>query len=604
MGIEPSYLSVARLFQSPYVFRVPKYQRNYAWDEEQIDDFLDDLQKCHESRTSGGRRNHFFGGIVSIAKTVPGSSRFDCEIVDGQQRLATFIILMSRVIKLCEELSREAASANDTDNENLAMHRIDRLKNTYLKFEDEINRRAVTLDKIELSAPDNQFFKDLIYSLSPSPSRDSHRRLEDAFTRIENKISEIVNNVSTISDKLDVLKSIEDIVVEDFTVIYISTDSKGEAYRLFQVLNNRGISLTEGDLLRARTLELLDNPSFSNQQATAENIWDKILSDPPELTEAFLRSYYASVRGKRPSKSRLFDEFLEAFFPEHNSQTILDQEADNIIQTIKNIEEEIEIYRKIVDGIWPFNRISPITLWDTDRLNLLIRELKFTNCIPLLLAACKLDQQKFSKIIQLTERFVFRYKIICNIHVTPLTNIFHRHAVLIRQDPSRYSINSFKNDLQTLQSRAPDNVFEPQLNQLAYSASRGNKQIKYLLTTLEHYFRWYEGGASGTPQCRDKSRVFDFTNTTIEHIYPQNASGTNLDQSMEGLKHTLGNLTFLGREDNEMADDSNFNTKKSILSSSSVQMNRKIAEKTTWSATEVQARQQILIEISKKVFKL
>ena len=65
----------------------------------------------------------------------------------------------------------------------------------------------------------------------------------------------------------------EDILIEDFTVIHISTDSKTEAYRLFQVLNDRGISLTDGDLLRARTLELLDNGAFETQQTTAETEW-------------------------------------------------------------------------------------------------------------------------------------------------------------------------------------------------------------------------------------------------------------------------------------------------------------------------------------------
>ena len=224
MPIEPRYLSITRLFQEPFTFRVPKYQRNYAWSEEQIDDFLDDLTKCYNNAASGNRRHHFFGGVVSIAKSVPGSSRSDCEIVDGQQRLATFIILMSRVIKLCEELSREAASASDQENETLATHRINRLKNIYLKFEDEINRRAVTLDKIELSSPDNQFFKDLLYGLSPTPSRDSHHRLKDAFTKLEDKLR-VVNQKPSLGDKLDALKDIEDILAEDL-VIHISTDTR------------------------------------------------------------------------------------------------------------------------------------------------------------------------------------------------------------------------------------------------------------------------------------------------------------------------------------------------------------------------------------------
>jgi len=607
MAIEPRYISITRLFQSPYTFRVPKYQRNYSWSEEQIDDFLDDLQKCYVAARTNIRRHHFFGGVVSIAKTVTGSSRSECEIVDGQQRLATFAILMSRVITICEGLLREAEAINDQTNMDLATHRINRLKNIFLKLDDEVNMQPVSLDKLELSAPDNQFFKDLIHNIAPipNPSRESQLRLKDAFSTIETKLREIVGTGATIRDKLEILKQIEDVITEDFTIIYISTDTKSEAYRLFQVLNNRGMSLTEGDLLRARTLELLDSPPYATLQSSAEETWNKILCDPPQATEAFFRSYYASVRGKRPSESGLFDEFLDAMFSEHRNQTISPADAANIVQTIKHIEEEVITYRDLIEGEWPY--LAPdlqISVWDKDRLSLLIRELKHTNCLPLLLAAAKLPQDGFSQIVQLVERFVFRYKIICNVHVTPLTNLYHKHAVLIRQNPQGYSINSLITDFQGLQPKAPDELFETQFNQLSYSRSRGNKEIKYLLTTIEHYLRWFEDGATGTPLCLNKSIVFDFGHTTIEHVYPQNAPAANRNAAIERLKQTIGNLTFLGKDDNELADAADFNTKKPVLAASSVLMNKKIASTANWTQREVQDRQTLLLDIAKKIFKI
>jgi hypothetical protein len=599
--IEPRHLSIARLFGEPHTFTVPKYQRSYAWDEEQVDDFLDDLQKCYDAALNGERRHHFFGGVVSIARSVTGSSRAECEVVDGQQRLATFIILMSIVVKICKKLSLEATASGDMQNKTLADHRDNRLKKTYLIFEDEVNRQPINVDKITLSNADNQFFKDMIYNQSPSATRDSHKRLDRTFGKIEKKIDGLINGVASISDKLDILKNIEDILIDDFTVIHIRTDSKPEAYRLFQVLNDRGISLTEGDLLRARTLELLDNSSFLTQQTTAETTWDRILSNSPKTTEEFLRTYYSSVHGRRPKPTGLFDDFMDAFFPQHTASPLTVANADTIVTTISDMEKELVIYRNLIAGDWPYARRT-IDLWDTDRLNLLIRELPHINCLPLLLAASKLTQRKFANLVNIIERFVFRYKIICGAHVTPLTNMYYRHAVQIRQNPATYSVNSFKTDLRTLLMRAPDAVFETHLNQLTYSPSRGNKQIRYFLTTLEHYYRWYKRGSNGNPKCLDKSRVFDFTNTSIEHIYPQNASGTTRNAAMESLKHQLGNLTFLGRDDNALVDNSNFAAKKLILEASSVQMNRKIAENTSWSTTEVSSNKSTLIDIAKKIF--
>lgn len=83
-------------------------------------------------------------------------------------------------------------------------------------------------------------------------------------------------------------------------------------YRLgFQVLNDRGAGLTEGDLLKSKTLEVLEK-HFSIKQASIETAWDEILQDEPKQVEQFLRYYYASVCGNRVGRTTLYDDFLTA----------------------------------------------------------------------------------------------------------------------------------------------------------------------------------------------------------------------------------------------------------------------------------------------------
>ena len=48
--ISPEYLSIGRLFQSNFIFSVPKYQRGYAWGDTEVEDFLNDLWKCYGAR--------------------------------------------------------------------------------------------------------------------------------------------------------------------------------------------------------------------------------------------------------------------------------------------------------------------------------------------------------------------------------------------------------------------------------------------------------------------------------------------------------------------------------------------------------------------------
>ena len=64
MRVNPQHISVGRLFQQHYVFRVPRYQRGYSWDEPQVADFIHDISRCYRARASGTPRHHFFGGVV------------------------------------------------------------------------------------------------------------------------------------------------------------------------------------------------------------------------------------------------------------------------------------------------------------------------------------------------------------------------------------------------------------------------------------------------------------------------------------------------------------------------------------------------------------
>jgi len=602
MAINPQYTTIGRLFSNRYSFLVPKYQRNYAWEEEQVGDFLDDLQKCYYA-AERGRRQHFFGGTVSVTQQVRGSPRQDLQVVDGQQRLATSVLLMAQVIRRYELFMNEAEQSNDMTNKDLAERRIHLLEEAYVEFADEEDQAPATLDKMKLSGPDNQFFQDLIRNRNPNSSqRESHKRLEDAYKAMDKKLGALVDGQPTISDKLRALKRIEDVMVEDFSLIHITTDNKTDAYRLFQVLNDRGMSLTEGDLLRATTLELLGDPRWRTHQESAEKLWDQILSGAPNTTEAFLRAYYSSVCGKRPGKTTLLDEFLERFFPQRDTPPETEQEAKVIVETIKNLHSESEKFHCLIDGDWPYEEDGVTTLWARDRLRLLIIELKHTNCIPLLLAACKLPAEKFSEIVRCVERFAFRYKIICNAHMTPLQNVYYTQAVSIRADVSNYRTSSLRTAMHELMSKVPDSLFESALNRQTYSKAGGNKAIKYLLLSVEHYWLWINRGATGEPRCIDESVMFDFPNTTIEHIYPQSATGTRKSAPMEQLKHSLGNLTVMGAGPNSIADDSDFTTKKSILTQSNLQINILLGQNAQWTRTEVTAWQRNIVEVAKKVF--
>ena len=85
------------------------------------------------------------------------------------------------------------------------------------------------------------------------------KRKAESHTKLQGFVNSIVDSLPNIDDKLDALTKIEDIIHNNCTIIFIDSQTRESAYKLFQVLNDRGAGLTEGDLLKSKTLESLEN---------------------------------------------------------------------------------------------------------------------------------------------------------------------------------------------------------------------------------------------------------------------------------------------------------------------------------------------------------
>ena len=606
MNIEPEYSAVGRFFADNPVYTIPIYQRGYAWEKQEIDDFLKDLENVFNARKNGNPKNHFLGSIVTVQHKLTGVvGKHSYELVDGQQRATTFVLLAAAICEQFKNIITICVKKSDTNNEKIAINRLSSLEKRFIEFEQEVNRRFSNQRVLTLSKADNSYFIELIKGSNPDDSqRDSHKRLKNAFSNIKKRIKQLTED-RDITIYLDNLEILVQNIEADFSLLRIITYSQSEAYSLFQVLNDRGKSLTEGDLLRAKTLEMLEN--YQPQQLSVENYWDSILKDKTNQTEAYLRWIYASHIGYRPGTNTLFDDFLKAFYPESSLSQLTSTDADRVFVSTEMIKKEIDNARKIEQGEWIFPIAQPITSWDRNRLHLLMRELRNDSSMPVLLAAALLDHKKFAEIVTLAERMMFRYTIICGQHYSAIAEIYESEALEIRKNPSGYNLNNLKSKLQNLlNTRADDRTFRASLDSLVYKKNGGgNKPLKYFLISIEDYWRWYhEDSAVGDPLCKDKSRLYPFADTTIEHIYSSNASGRDYNTATEELKNTIGNLTILGPLDNSTIGNDSFTDKRPIFKSSSVSMNHEIANSTSWGRIEILRRTEKLKDLAVKIFKM
>ncbi len=603
MTITPVHLPVGQLFQQNFIFRVPKYQRYYAWDDEQIEDFLKDLDVCVAERRANRTRHHFLGGIVTVATPHVGSARRNVEVVDGQQRLATFTLLALALRRAMKALAAQvSASAANSPAEYLES-RAASLWRQYESFQDSVALQVLEISRLELSKPDKAFFDALLQGQPVVPARRSHEMLLNAYDRIAAKLNAMVAAQATDVEKAESLSFVDAVLANDWTVIHMEASDRREAYMLFQVLNDRGAGLTEGELLRAKTLEILDNGGSAAQSQTVEDAWDAILAGQPERINEGLRWIYNSYKGERPRKASLFDDFLAVRYPMHSAAQLTPVQASTVVANTITLKDDFDRMARISDGAWPYAVPSPqVPLWDRDRLRLLIVELKLVVCMPLLIPASTLDQQIFARIVHVLERFMFRYKVIVNARIEAAMRIYGKHAQIIRAAPATFDLALLVSDLNGLLAlHAPDALFRSRLDEMRYTKTATNKPLKYLLLTLDAYEAWYAAGAVGVPTA-DKTTVADFTHNTLEHVYPQNSVAPVA--AMEERINRLGNIAVLSPADNAAAGNLEFAVKKPILQNSLSRLNRRIGATPVWDSVAVDDRQALIRDMALKIFAL
>ena len=587
-------LALSDLFAQRSPFHVPKYQRSYAWADEELKDFVKDLEQTLNSRQSSNPTKHFFGGIVCLQHPAQNTLGRKYEVIDGQQRLATFGLLFARIRYWNTVVSGECRLAGDPDGANLADARAERVRTTLLEYQDEIDGKPVQQQRVILSKSDKEFYAALVGGTSLTPQRESHNLLLRANEGIDTFIKGVVDAAPDNRAKLAALDALAKAATDDCHVVHLVSDIKTEAYRLFEVLNDRGRSLSEGDLLRSTTLERLE--ATSTLQDQAEKIWDNILTAKAGYIDRFLRTYYASHAGKRAGHRSLFDDFLREFFP--SGQT-----PATILKTLKDVQSSYALFGCLTEGDWPYEN-SSVASWDRNRLKLLSQVLKNDLSLPLLLAACQLSEKQFASVVHLVEFAVFRHIHCSRQHPSKLDSVFLLHAVEIRTKPNHYKPNALRNTLKlTLDAYSGDSVFKEGIrSELVYRVKAGNTILKYFLTTVEHFQSWYANGAHGNPTCKDKTAVYDLSQIQIEHIYPR--SSASPDPAMETVKQHLGNLSFWGPNDNTKAANQSFGAKKKIYALSNVQLNQDLVKLPKFELPELESREIDLVVRALAIFRM
>ncbi|MDE9538558.1 DUF262 domain-containing protein [Xenorhabdus bovienii] len=592
MNVKPEYMSFGELFKNNNIFYTPPYQRDYSWEEEQIEQFCNDIKESLSKKSQGKNFEHFFGGVVCAQeKNLGGNRGIENLLVDGQQRLSTIVLFFSVVKVALDELKCK----DEKDNEYKKMIFNDIYK--YFYFDEREHREINKRIRVSIGHADNDFYQALIDGHPLAPTRNSHHLMLNAKKFFQELFTKDLFLQKNISECLEILDEIVKLFEESFLVIHIVTNSIDEAYKLFTVLNDRGINLTEGELLKAYTIGMCGNNTSYSRKITDD--WDVILKHPPKKVTNYLRWIIIMLVGKNVTSSSVLDEYKSSFLEEFLS-------LDELEKRVGLIRKSVEKLEYISEGEWPFD--SENINWHKGKLDLLINKLKHTHAMPLILAASFSEPKEFKNIVNETYKFFIRYKMISSLHASLFSSLYSGLAKKIYIARDRFTIKELHYEFnKVIEQKDPENInFINGIRGLMYQRKGDNKPIKCLLITIQENWSWLMLPCQGTSENRlrreENSIIYDFNNTTLEHLYPYSAPSEYKSPETEKIKNTIGNIVILDPGRNARNENKLFNKKKDIFINTGIGIHSFIVDKDDWNESNIIELTDKYIDYAVKVF--
>ncbi|WP_431470131.1 DUF262 domain-containing protein [Sphingosinithalassobacter sp. LHW66-3] len=589
--------TLAALFGGITVFKVPAFQRVYSWDAEAVDAFLADIERCYLKRRDDEPERHFFGSIVTGPASSGNSVQPHRQVLDGQQRLATFALFMSTLVheyrKLAEDFPADAAIRQALKS------RANFIWSQYIMAEDVQLMEIKETFSISLNQADDAFFKSLLRGETPDVHSESHERLQDAHKRISDFLA---NKRDAAADKPEVLNGFYRLLVSDLEIVHIEAGDPRHASQIFRVLNNRGIPVSICDLLRASTMELCEGKLQDAEFAELRDAWLAIASiEQPSPDDALQMAQKARLPGSDPV-AQTSAKFEVGFFPQlEGMEQLTPDDARELLQSVRERRDDIRAIEALSKGDVHTALETEFSAVERCLAQSLLGEQKQGWILPLLYNARLANQQVRSRILLDLVLFGFRYGVVVRAPIAPFEKAMRMPQVILLEEPGNFNIGDLETRLRDLLlQHANDEAFANGLKELDYG--RNKKAIRFLLAVAEFTREWFDAGAQGRPQYLTPDQAIDLSKITIEHIGPQNPA--DADPLLRPLVHRLGNLTLLAGKANDDAANKEFAEKKAIFAASNLRLNQDLVAHDEWTPELATARQEALIGQAMRVFSL
>lgn len=544
--IDAGEIQLGKLFTAEFDFAIPDYQRPYAWGRDETLQLLDDLQSSLDRDTD---EPYFLGSIVLVKEKGVAAA----EVIDGQQRLTTLTILFA----VLRELATDPALRTD-------IHRF--VEEPEVVWDDRPAKA-----RLRLRERDAKFFRDNIQSegaLETLIGLSDNQVKTDAQKSIRDNAKVLHEAVGAWTD--DDRKKLFVMMASRTFLVVVSTPDLNSAYRIFSVMNARGLPLTPPDIFKSQVIGAI----AEGERADYAELWEDLEEDlgREEFGDLFLyiRTIISMARAVRGLLMEFPEQVLNAYLPANGKgfisqvlepyaladQRLINQDYDAGDEW-DNVNDWLKRLVQLDNDDW-----RPVALWALKNHN---DDAEFLDAF-------------LRKLERLAASFLLR-----RVYTTPRVQ---RYLDLLKQLEGGAGLGA--------------EAFELSAEERAETRARIGGEI-YLVNPVRKYVLLrLDSLLAANPGASYAHKVI-----TVEHVLPQNPKEDSqwvvdfTEEQRAQWTHRLGNLLLLNRTKNSEAQNFDFSVKKAKYFTSSkgaalFALTTQVLALAEWTPAIVEARHEAL----------
>ena len=601
--IENHKYSIEEAFRECF-YVVPDYQREYVWTDKEVHQLLEDINE----QIDVGMTREYFIGMVLVS---PSTHKNHFEVIDGQQRLTTFFLMLCALKNL---FSGEPQSQTISGLISTSYTDSDGETRTSLKLDPRYENASDVMTKLVEIDSDPEVVRAGIQAAG-IPFFGSLGNLINAYTTLHLYLKDNYDDMAK-------LKKYWGYLANNVVFIQISTDVSS-ALKIFETINERGVGLNPMDLLKNLLFTQVNQSEFTQ----LKDEWKKItkpLEKQKEKPLRFLRYFLMAnytIRNARSDSVVREDEIYDWFVDKDNAA--LCDYANKPFEFVRKVIRSVEHYLAFANGQGNDNKPS-LAMDSLKRLTGGAFSLHYV----LLLSAANFPKALFDHFVAQLESFLFYYIFT----KTPTKDLERNFSVwadelrtisAITHPPTqRNALNSFIADKLAANMSDKSQELSDALKRLTLSSMQQYRTRYFLARITQHVEMAFSG-------IKSLGSLEPYVGLEIEHILPNTPTdelrsawaADNPGMIYDEYKNKLGNLTLLEKPINIVASNNFYETKqieyrksgnyltRSLvelaevgLNTSVTRINEKLASFASWNGKSIDQRHLILIGLAKEIW--